>query len=82
MDRITDAKAHQLYQHGAAVVQYGVEMANVAEAVAPAEAAAVQAAAIKLQDRLGIRSTIVQMVEAAKASAAVPGATSKATSPS
>lgn len=69
VDRVTDAKAHALYQHGAAVVQYGVEMANVAEAVAPAEAAAIQAKAVDLQKRLGIQSTVSALVEAAKASA-------------
>lgn len=83
VDRITDSKAHQLYQHGAAVVQYGVDMANVAEAVNPQAAAIVQAESIALQKKLGIQSTIAAMVTAAKAaSAAGQDATSKTTSPS
>jgi hypothetical protein len=70
VDRITDAKAHQLYQHGAAVVQYGVQMAHVAEAAAPELAADVQAKAVALQKRLGIQSTVADLVTAAKARAA------------
>lgn len=68
VDRITDRKAHQLYQHGAAVVEYGVQMANIAEATAPAVAAEVQARAVAIQDRLGIRQVVVDLVAAAKAS--------------
>jgi hypothetical protein len=69
VDKDVDRKAHQLYQHGAAVVQYGVEMAHVAEAVAPAEAAAIQERAIEIQQKLGLKETIEQLVVAAKASA-------------
>lgn len=70
VDRITDRKAHQLYQHGAAVVEYGVQMANIAEATAPAVAAEVQARAMAIQDRLGIREVVVDLVAAAKARSA------------
>lgn len=65
-----DKKAHQLYQHGAAVVQYGVEMAHVAEAVDPALAKVIQDKAAGVQQRLGIKETVEQLVVAAKARAA------------
>jgi hypothetical protein len=71
VDRVTDEKAHQLYQHGAAVVDYGIQMAHVAEAASPELAAAVQAKAVELQKRLGIQSTVADLVEAAKARAAI-----------
>jgi hypothetical protein len=70
VDRITDAKAHQLYQHGAAVVEYGVQMAKVAEVAAPDLAGEIQDRAIALQNRLGIRKTVADLVAAAKAKAA------------
>lgn len=69
MSREVDRKAHELYQHGAAVVQYGVEMAHVAEAVAPDQAKLVQDKAIAIQAKLGIADTVKALVEAAKARA-------------
>lgn len=70
VSRETDRKAHELFQHGAAVVQYGVEMAHVAEAVAPEAAESVQRRMLGLQQTLGIQGTVADLVTAAKARAA------------
>jgi len=78
-DRMMDRKAHQLYQHGAAVVQYGVEMASVAEQVAPDVAQQIQRKAVEVQERLGVRSVVADLVTAAKAQAARTGTTSQMT---
>lgn len=69
--RETDRKAHLLYQHGAEVLRYGVEMAKVAEEAFPSQADAIQRKRSAVQDLLGVQPVVNELLEKAKEASSI-----------